>query len=57
MNARQEWRTHITSLLDSALERNDAALEQVSAAMATAIQDGSHAYAKRCGVAVIAPNP
>lgn len=49
VNARQEWRKHITSLLDSALQRNDAVLEQVSAAMATAIEHGSHVYAFGAG--------
>jgi len=43
VNARQAWREHITSLLESALIRNDAVLEQVSAAMATAIEAGYHA--------------
>jgi len=43
VNARQAWREHITSLLESALIRNDAVLEQVSAAMATAIEAGCYA--------------
>lgn len=45
MNARQAWRKHVTRLLDSALDRNDAALEQVSAALAAAIAGGRHVYA------------
>jgi uncharacterized phosphosugar-binding protein len=49
VNARQAWREHITSLLESALIRNDAVLEQVSAAMATAIERGSDVYAFGAG--------
>lgn len=49
VNGRQAWRRHITSLLDSALDRNDTALEQVSAAMATAIEGGRHVYAFGAG--------
>lgn len=45
VNARQAWRKHVTRLLDSALDRNDAALEQVSAALAAAIAGGRHVYA------------
>jgi uncharacterized phosphosugar-binding protein len=49
VNARQAWREHITSLLESALIRNDAVLEQVSAAMAAAIERGSDVYAFGAG--------
>ena len=49
MNARQAWRKHVTRLLDSALDRNDAALEQVSAALAAAIASGRHVYAFGAG--------
>ena len=49
MNARQAWREHVTRLLDSALDRNDAALEQVSAALAAAIAGGRHVYAFGAG--------
>lgn len=49
VNARQAWREHITSLLESALDRNDAVLEQVSAALATAIGGGGHVYAFGAG--------
>lgn len=49
VNARQAWREHVTSLLDSALDRNDAVLEQVGAAMATAIATGGHVYAFGAG--------
>lgn len=49
MNARQAWRKHVTRLLDSALDRNDAALEQVSAALAAAIAGGRHVYAFGAG--------
>ena len=49
MNARQAWRKHVTSLLDSALDRNDAVLEPVSAALATAIAGGRHVYAFGAG--------
>ena len=49
VNARRAWRQHITSLLDNALERNDAVLEQVSAALAAAIAGGRHVYAFGAG--------
>jgi uncharacterized phosphosugar-binding protein len=49
VNARQAWRKHVTRLLDSALDRNDAALEQVSAALAAAIAGGRHVYAFGAG--------
>lgn len=49
MNARQAWRKHVTRLLDSALDRNDAVLEQVSAALAAAIAGGRHVYAFGAG--------
>jgi len=49
VNARQAWRKHVTRLLDSALDRNDAALEQVSAARAAAIAGGRHVYAFGAG--------
>jgi uncharacterized phosphosugar-binding protein len=49
VNARQAWRKHVTRLLDSALDRNDAALEQVSAALAAAIASGRHVYAFGAG--------
>jgi uncharacterized phosphosugar-binding protein len=49
VNARQAWRKHVTRLLDSALDRNGAALEQVSAALAAAIAGGRHVYAFGAG--------
>ena len=49
VNARQAWRKHVTRLLDSALDRNDAALEQISAALAAAIAGGRHVYAFGAG--------
>jgi uncharacterized phosphosugar-binding protein len=49
VNARQAWRKHVTRLLDSALDHNDAALEQVSAALAAAIAGGRHVYAFGAG--------
>jgi uncharacterized phosphosugar-binding protein len=49
VNARQAWREHITSLLESALIRNEAVLEQVSAAIATAIERGGEVYAFGAG--------
>lgn len=51
VNARQAWREHITSLLESALIRNEAVLEQVSAAMATAIERWSSSRRRRSGAA------
>jgi uncharacterized phosphosugar-binding protein len=49
VNARRAWHQHSTSLLDTALERNDAALEQVSAALATATAGGRRVYAFGAG--------
>ena len=49
VNARRAWRQHITSLLDNALERNDAVLEQVSSALAAAVAGGGHVYAFGAG--------
>ncbi len=49
VNARQAWRKHVTRLLDSALDRNDAALEQVSSALAATIAGGRHVYAFGAG--------
>jgi uncharacterized phosphosugar-binding protein len=49
VNARQAWRDHISGVLDVALERNDAELEKVSAAMAGAISSGRDVYAFGAG--------
>jgi uncharacterized phosphosugar-binding protein len=49
VNARQAWRDHITGALDIALDRNDAELEKVSAAMARAISSGRDVYAFGAG--------
>ena len=48
-SVRHVWRQHITSLLASALDRNGAALDQVAAAMATAILAGRSIYAFGAG--------
>lgn len=49
MTARHAWRQHITSLLGSALDRNDAALDEVAAATAAAILAGRNIYAFGAG--------
>jgi len=46
---RQAWRTLIVELLDQALERNDAAIGGVAAAIATTILAGRHVYAFGAG--------
>ena len=46
---RQAWRTLIVELLDQALERNDAAIGDVAAAIATTILAGRHVYAFGAG--------
>ena len=48
-HARQAWRRHITRLLDEALERNDTVLDEIAAAMATAIGSGRDVYAFGAG--------
>jgi uncharacterized phosphosugar-binding protein len=49
MDARLEWRRQITTLVDAALERNDTALADVSAAIAKAIGSGRTVYAFGAG--------
>jgi uncharacterized phosphosugar-binding protein len=49
VNARRAWRERVTSVLDIALECNDAELEKVSAAMAGAISSGRQVYAFGAG--------
>jgi uncharacterized phosphosugar-binding protein len=49
VNARQAWREHITGLLDTALERNDAVLDDIAVAMADAIGSGRNVYAFGAG--------
>ena len=39
---REAWRRHIVGLLDQALERNDAAIDGVAAAITTTILAGRH---------------
>jgi uncharacterized phosphosugar-binding protein len=48
-SARQTWRRHIGGLLDQALERNDAVIDQVAAAITTTILAGRHVYAFGAG--------
>ena len=49
MNAREVWRQHITSLIETALNRNDTVLERVSLALAAAIKGDRHVYAFGAG--------
>ena len=46
---REAWRRHIVGLLDQALERNDAAIDGVAAAITTTILAGRHVYAFGAG--------
>ena len=46
---RETWRRHIVGLLDQALERNDAAISGVAAAITTTILAGRHVYAFGAG--------
>jgi uncharacterized phosphosugar-binding protein len=46
---RQAWRTLIVELLDQVPERNDAAIGDVAAAIATTIMAGRHVYAFGAG--------
>ena len=48
-SVRETWRRHITGLLDEALEKNDAAISDVAAAIATTILAGRHVYAFGAG--------
>jgi uncharacterized phosphosugar-binding protein len=49
VNARAAWRQHVTSLVDTALGRNDAVLEDVSAAIARTVLSGGQVYAFGAG--------
>lgn len=49
MSARHEWRSGLLALLDDALDRNDAALAAVAAALADAIGAGKTVYAFGAG--------
>ena len=46
---RETWRRHIVGLLDQSLERNDAAISEVAAAITTTILAGRHVYAFGAG--------
>ena len=46
---RGAWRRHIVGLLDEALDRNDAAINDVAAAITTTILAGRHVYAFGAG--------
>src|SRR6266702_8933843 len=46
---REAWRRHIVRLLAQALERNDAAIDGVAAAITTTILAGRHVYAFGAG--------
>ena len=45
MGSREAWRRHIVGLLDETLQRNDAAISDVAAAITTTILAGRHVYA------------
>ncbi len=47
--ARETWRRHIVGLLESALEKNDATIGDVAAAIATTILAGRQVYAFGAG--------
>ena len=49
LSARRAWRRHIVGLLDEALERNDATIGDVAAAITTTILAGRHVYAFGAG--------
>jgi len=49
MGSREAWRRHIVGLLDETLQRNDAAISDVAAAITTTILAGRHVYAFGAG--------
>jgi uncharacterized phosphosugar-binding protein len=52
VTARERWQRHIVTLLDQTLERDDAAIDQVAAAITEAIDAGHHVYAFGAGHSV-----
>jgi len=49
VTVRNTWRQHIVALLDQALKRNDAVIDEVAAAITTAVLDGKRIYAFGAG--------
>ena len=49
MTVRNTWRRHIVELLDQALERNDATIDEVASAITGAVLDGNRIYAFGAG--------
>lgn len=49
MTVRSEWRQHIVAVLEEAFERNAATIDNVAAAITTAVLDGRHIYAFGAG--------
>ena len=49
MTVRKKWQRHITELLETTLERNGDVIDEVAAAITTAILDGHHIYAFGAG--------
>ena len=41
MTVRNTWRRHIVELLDQALERNDATIDEVASAITAAVLNGN----------------
>lgn len=52
MTVRKTWQRHITELLDAALERNADVIDDVAAAITSAILEGHHVYAFGAGHSV-----
>jgi uncharacterized phosphosugar-binding protein len=49
VTVRNTWRQHIVALLDQALERNDAMIDEVASAITAAVLDGKRIYAFGAG--------
>jgi uncharacterized phosphosugar-binding protein len=49
VTVRKTWQRHIVALLEEALERNGAAIDDVAVAITTAVLDGGHIYAFGAG--------
>jgi len=52
VTGRERWQRHIIALLDDALERNGAVIDDVAAAIAEAVGSGHHIYAFGAGHSV-----
>jgi uncharacterized phosphosugar-binding protein len=56
VTVRKTWQRHIVELLETALERNASAIDDVAGAIATAILDGHHIYAFGAGHSIALVN-